>query len=367
MISLRDLTAVQRAALAFGGASVIAAIAVLIAASDLDLTAIRTLRSVHVGGDGNVFETRYNPAALLGFGLVGLTLFGVIGLTFTALAKLLSNVMSGANGAGGASEAVAKAGQKLERELAKVLESIRAHITTNESYAKSLSSAQARLAGLTESEQVRVIVSLLVAENERMRHDSDGLQKRLEDSYKQIQSLRSSLSQAQESVLKDPLTGTGNRRQFDITMVKAISDCEQNGAALSLIMCDIDHFKRVNDAFGHQVGDELIKMFARVIEGSTRETDTVIRYGGEEFAIILPMTDQDAARSIAERIRRQFESKRLTIRETNQKIGQLTASFGVAQYRSGDEVESLVQRADAKLYDAKSSGRNRVAAFGQSD
>lgn len=367
MISLRDLTTVQRAALALGGAAVIAALAVLIAASDFDLTAIRTLRSVQIGADGRVLDTTYNPAALLGLALIGLTLLGVIGLTFAALAKLLSGTLS-QSGAGGTSrEAVAKAGQKLERELAKVLENIRAHITTNESYAKSLANAQSRLAGLPESEQVRVIVSLLVAENERMRNASDTLGKRLEDSYKQIQSLRASLSQAQESVLKDPLTGAGNRRQFDVTMEKAISACAQNSTALSLIMCDIDHFKRVNDAYGHQVGDELIKMFARVIEAGVRETDTVIRYGGEEFAIILPMTDQDAARSIAERIRRQFESKRLTIRETNQKIGQLTASFGVAQYRAGDGVDSLVQRADTKLYDAKSSGRNRVAAFGQND
>lgn len=367
MISLRDLTTVQRAALAFGGASVVAALAVLIASSDFDLTAIRTLRSVHIGGDGSVLDTNYNPAALFGLALIGLTLLGIVGLTFAGLAKLLSGALPGSNGGLGSREVVAKAGHKLERELAKVLESIRAHIATNESYAKSLANAQSRLAGLPESEQVRVIVSLLVAENERMRNDSDSLNKRLEDSYKQIQSLRSSLTQAQESVLKDPLTGAGNRRQFDVTMEKAINDCEQKATTLSLIMCDIDHFKRVNDAFGHQVGDELIKMFARVIEGSIRETDTLIRYGGEEFAIILPLTDQDAARSIAERIRRQFESKRLTIRETNQKVGQLTASFGVAQYRSGDEVDSLVQRADAKLYDAKSSGRNRVAAYGQSD
>jgi diguanylate cyclase len=79
------------------------------------------------------------------------------------------------------------------------------------------------------------------------------------------------------------------------------------------------------------------------------------------------MAELDAAKSIAERIRRQFESKKLTIRETNQKIGQLTASFGVAQFRQGDDAEMLVQRADSKLYDAKSAGRNRVAAFGSND
>jgi diguanylate cyclase len=210
-------------------------------------------------------------------------------------------------------------------------------------------------------------VSLLVAENERMRQDSTTLQSKLEASHKQIESLRASLTQAEAVVLKDPLTGTGNRRCFDITIEKAILESKQKKTPLSLVMCDIDHFKRVNDAFGHQVGDEIIKMFARVIEAGVREEDTVIRYGGEEFAIILPMTDQDAAKTIAERVRKQFESKKLTIRETNQKIGQLTASFGVAQYRVGDDSETLVQRADAKLYDAKSAGRNRVAAFGKSD
>jgi diguanylate cyclase len=212
-----------------------------------------------------------------------------------------------------------------------------------------------------------VIVSLLVAENERMRQDSTELKSKLEDSRKQIEALRSSLSEAEEVVLKDPLTGVGNRRCFDVTMEKAILDCKQKKSSLSLVMCDIDHFKRVNDAFGHQVGDEIIRVFSRVIEAGVREGDTVIRYGGEEFAIFLPMAELDAAKSIAERIRRQFESKKLTIRETNQKIGQLTASFGVAQFRQGDDAEMLVQRADSKLYDAKSAGRNRVAAFGSND
>lgn len=362
MISFRDLTVAQRSVLAVGGITVLAALVILVSVSDFDLSPLRTLRSIRVG-EGAVLETRYNPIAILGLGVVVAVILGALALAFNALKPRLSNIAGGASGLG--SDAVAKAGQKLERELSKVLGLIRAHITTNESYAKSLANAQARLAGLSEAEQVRVIVSLLVAENERMRSDSGELKKKLEDSQKLIEGLRSSLSQAEEFGLKDPLTGTGNRRCFDQKITKAIAECEQNKKPLSLIMCDIDHFKRVNDAFGHQVGDEIIKMFARVIETGVRENDTVIRYGGEEFAIILPMTEQEAAKGIAERIRRQFEGKKLTIRETSQKVGQLTASFGVAQYRPGDDVDMLVQRADAKLYDAKSQGRNRVATFGQ--
>ncbi len=139
-------------------------------------------------------------------------------------------------------ERAVKASRQLDAELARVLELIRAHVTTNDSYAKSLATAQTRLSGLTEAEQVRVIVSLLVAENERMRRDSTELVKKLEDARKQVQTLRSSLNEAQEFSLQDPLTGVGNRRAFDSTMGRAIVECTQNKTPLSLIICDIDHF-----------------------------------------------------------------------------------------------------------------------------
>lgn len=362
MISLGDLTGTQRTLLVAGVTAVATALLMLLGASDFDLTPLRTIQEMSHDGSGAVVATRYNPFAILGIAAIGSTVLAALGLVALGFVYALSNIFGGAFG--GSSRAVKDASLKLEQELSKVLRHIRAHIATNDAYAKSLANAQNRLAALPEAEQVRVIVSLLVAENERMRNDSSDLKTKLLESQDQIQSLRSSLIEAEEIVLKDPLTGTGNRRQFDVTMERAVAECEQNDTHMTLIMCDIDHFKRVNDAFGHQVGDELIKMFARVIEGSVRETDTVIRYGGEEFAIILPGTDRSAARSIAERIRRQFESKRLTIRETNQKIGQLTASFGVAQYHLGDDVSTLVQRADTKLYEAKSAGRNCVSVHG---
>lgn len=368
MISFNDLSPLQQGLLAAGAVFFGVALGALLAASDLDLTALRTLRAVHVTSGGTVIETQYNPFAVLGLAVLGTAVVGAVALLVAWVAPTLAKVgtASAAGVAGLSGEIIDKAGLKLDQELAKVLALIRTHITTNDSYAKSLASAQSRLADLPEAEQVRVIVSLLVAENERMRRDSQELKTKLETSRRQVAALRSSLSQAEEVGLKDPLTGVGNRRRFDVVMGKAIADSAEGKSPLSLIMCDIDHFKRVNDAFGHQVGDEIIKMFSRIVEGSVREGDTVIRYGGEEFAIILPETEQSAAVAIAERIRRQFETKRLTIRETSQKIGQMTASFGVAEYREGDDIEMLVQRADAKLYDAKAAGRNRVAAFGQS-
>ena len=147
-------------------------------------------------------------------------------------------------------------------------------------------------------------------------------------------------------------------------MQKAVEDSNAHDTPLSLIMCDIDHFKRVNDMFGHHVGDEIIRALAGVIEASVRETDTVARYGGEEFAIILPGTKQQGAKETAERIRLKFGAKQFSIRDTKQKIGQVTASFGVAEYRPGDDVQTFVQKADAMLYEAKARGRDRVADFG---
>lgn len=365
MISFRDLTRSQQGLLAVGAGVFGAALVALLLVSDFDLTPIRTLRAIHVGGGGSVISTQYNPLGILGISVLGVVVVAAFALFVAWLIPRLTGLSAAISG-GMTSDKVAKTGQRLDRELSKVLELIRGHITTNDSYARSLANAQSRLTALSEGEQVRVIVSLLVAENERMRRDSSNLKVKLEESKRQIDTLRSNLIEAEEVVLRDPLTGVGNRRCFDITMEKAIADAQEAGTPLSLVMCDIDHFKRVNDAFGHQVGDEIIKMFSRVIETSVREGDTVIRYGGEEFAIILPKAGQAAAKAIAEWIRHQFESKKLTIRETNQRIGQMTASFGVAEYRPGDDTENLVQRADAKLYDAKSAGRNRVSAYGES-
>jgi diguanylate cyclase len=183
---------------------------------------------------------------------------------------------------------------------------------------------------------------------------------KIEAAAREIEALQSSLRGAEEATRMDPLTGVGNRRLFDTAMTKAVDDSHAKQAPLSLVMCDIDHFKRVNDMFGHHVGDEVIKVLVSVIMANVRETDSVARYGGEEFAIILPGTKLLDAEEVAERIRRKFAAKRFSVRNTTQKIGQVTASFGVAEHRPGDDVLTFLHRADAKLYEAKARGRDRV-------
>lgn len=344
------------AAVTFCGVGVL--LLALLAFSGVDLAPLLILRTVTESG-ARVVETRYNPLGLLVFGVLAVAVCGGAAL----LARFVSPLIG--QGQHASAEQIASASKTLGRELASVLAIIRQSLVNKEAYARSLADAQARLGRLAEAEQVRVIVSLLIAENERLRLASADDQRKIEASAREIEALQASLRGAEEATLKDPLTGIGNRRLFDTAMQKAVDNSNANRTPLSLIMCDIDHFKRVNDMFGHHVGDEIIKALAGVIEASVRETDSVARYGGEEFAIILPGTKQQGATDTAERIRLKFGAKQFSIRDTKQKIGQVTASFGVAEHRPGDDVQTFVQRADAMLYEAKARGRDRVADFGE--
>ncbi|OPX92841.1 MAG: Response regulator PleD [Pelotomaculum sp. PtaB.Bin104] len=150
----------------------------------------------------------------------------------------------------------------------------------------------------------------------------------------------------------DPLTGVANRRQLDKYLAQVLGKT----MPLSLVMLDIDHFKRVNDTWGHQVGDEVLQHFARTMQKAVRPGDLVARYGGEEFTIICCATLDNAA-IVAERVRQAVES---TPANTSAGEVRITSSQGVAEYRAGDTAVKLKERADAALYEAKETGRNRV-------
>ena len=125
-------------------------------------------------------------------------------------------------------------------------------------------------------------------------------------------------------------------------------------------MIDIDHFKRFNDAFGHQVGDEVLRLVARVINDSVVQAHTTARYGGEEFAVILPETGLGAAEQVAECIRNKMAKRRIIKRSSGTNLGSVTVSAGAAELRAGEASDGLLERADAALYRAKQQGRNRV-------
>ncbi|MDI6750208.1 MAG: diguanylate cyclase [Rhodocyclaceae bacterium] len=170
--------------------------------------------------------------------------------------------------------------------------------------------------------------------------------------------LRRQMETAELLARTDALTGLANRRAFDEVAQQEIQRAQRYGTPLTLVLADLDHFKAINDSHGHDVGDCVLQDFARILAGSVRNVDLVGRWGGEEFAILMPGTDLAEATQAAERMRRQVEQAQLCIEETTCRY---TASFGVAAFRADmPTLASLLGRADMALYRAKRLGRNRV-------
>lgn len=162
-------------------------------------------------------------------------------------------------------------------------------------------------------------------------------------------------AQLQADVLKDVLTGLANRRAFEFELNRKIVEWERQRTPVALLLMDIDHFKMVNDRFGHQAGDAVLRAVADIIRESIRKMDLACRIGGEEFAVILPMTRACESNQLAERMRRAVEAAFI---QTTEATIRLTASFGIANAMKGDDASLLIRRADTALYAGKQRGRN---------
>lgn len=167
---------------------------------------------------------------------------------------------------------------------------------------------------------------------------------------------------------RDELTGLGNRRAFEIQGEQWLADCLRQDRPLSLLAVDLDHFKQLNDRFGHTVGDEVLREVARTLRESTRQSDLCVRMGGEEFLVVLPGADLRAGMDCAERIRQAIGGVRVDARGEEDAavdsdgVAAVTASIGVAALGRHTTLQSLYQTADEALYAAKTSGRDRVLA-----
>jgi diguanylate cyclase (GGDEF)-like protein len=167
----------------------------------------------------------------------------------------------------------------------------------------------------------------------------------------------------ERAIQTDGLTGIANRRTFDRALERAIRQAHRTKEPLSLLLLDLDHFKALNDTAGHQAGDEVLRRFAGILAQAARRPDDVAaRYGGEEFALIFPGMSADETEAVVDTVREQIASRILKRRSTNEDLGEVTISAGVAQLRSGEIMAALIERADAALYASKRAGRNRVTS-----
>jgi diguanylate cyclase len=204
------------------------------------------------------------------------------------------------------------------------------------------------------------LIESLVHELAKATNRASALEANMAETSTELDKIRDSLEQAEERSKTDTLTGLANRRALDdffrIAQIRAM----ESGEPLSALLFDIDHFKKFNDTYGHQVGDQVIKLVANVLREHVRENDLAARYGGEELIAVLPGVDLGGCRQIAERIRTAIAERRIRRRTTGEEISSITISVGVAEFRLGEPADSLIDRCDRALYLAKRRGRNCV-------
>jgi diguanylate cyclase len=205
----------------------------------------------------------------------------------------------------------------------------------------------------------KALVAQLMNELGRAATRATRLEAGFAEKTRELDVIRASLSKSEERARTDTLTGLANRRALDEFLRKAQTTADW-GEPLSVLMLDIDHFKTFNDSFGHGVGDQVLRLMAKVLREKVREQDLSARYGGEELIAVLPDADLAACAGIAERIRHAIAECRITRRSTGEVLPHISVSIGVAQYRTGEAITDLIERCDRALYLAKNSGRNRV-------
>ena len=227
-----------------------------------------------------------------------------------------------------------------------------------ENFAGYLKSGSADAAG----DQFQLVVKAILGETRRMAEHNKTLEAQVTASSQQMADLKRDLDSAKQEAKTDGLTGLHNRRSFDAELRRVADASAASQMPMSIMLLDIDHFKLVNDTLGHSVGDQVLKLVARIITECVKGQDIPARYGGEEFAVILPRTGLKDALTLADHIRTTVAGRAMINRNTDEKLGRVTLSAGVATLQPGETLACLIERADEGLYMAKRSGRNRVIA-----
>ena len=257
--------------------------------------------------------------------------------------------------------AVGNATQLVEQTIGSVAQTLDGAKDDIASYGGSLSSFSAAVANQPTAE-LRECAKSMLAETKRMVEKNASLHERFSAAANEIQRLQTDLEEVRRDALTDDLTGLANRRAFDLALKQQTVHSTETGEPFCLLLLDIDHFKRFNDTYGHQLGDGVLRLVGRTLHESVKGRDRPARYGGEEFAIILRPAALAGAMALADQVRLAIAEKRVVRRATAEGLGRITVSIGCAQYRPGEPPRDLIRRADLALYAAKHGGRNCVMA-----
>ncbi|WP_281546292.1 GGDEF domain-containing protein [Grimontia sp. SpTr1] len=210
---------------------------------------------------------------------------------------------------------------------------------------------------LSMEETVAMVRKAVKGSNE-LRQSTNFFKNQLAEAQKEISRLKETLQQANEDALHDALTSLYNRRAFDTELDSLAASPPPKG--FCLLLCDLDHFKSFNDTYGHLMGDQVLKLTAKRLSDYCRDGINAYRYGGEEFALLVPNRALSGGCRVAETIRATIDKLAIKDKKTGKKLDNISVSIGVAEYEKGESIRNLISRADAQLYEAKNLGRNRV-------
>lgn len=262
------------------------------------------------------------------------------------------------------SKVVETAGCQIQKTISEVSEAVAEANEWTEGYNKTLRKTKDGLMQEKTREEINDMLGEVMGETSNMLEKNAHMENLLRQSTQVMEDMQRDLEIARKEAVTDSLTGLSNRKSFDLE-IKRIENSVAEGelSTFSLLMLDIDHFKSFNDGFGHQVGDQVLKLVAKTLKEGVKGRDIACRYGGEEFSIILPDTALNGGSHLAEHLRKEVANKDIINRATGERIAKITISIGVAEYNTGEKIDLLISRADEALYIAKDAGRNKVASL----
>ncbi|MCX4188550.1 GGDEF domain-containing protein [Methylophaga sp. OBS4] len=260
----------------------------------------------------------------------------------------------------GMPERLDKTNNGLKLVVDNTLENINRAEATASHCTSGLTNSQSLLESCNDVQQLKSLVSEILSNTQKLTSTSSELKQELVRSTEEITKLRRELEAVKETARTDGLTGLLNRGAFNRELQLL---CNENDITMSLALFDIDHFKRINDTFGHLLGDKVLQYFAAILNGHRDDIHIAARFGGEEMAMIFVHSSEQETFRLAESIRQEFASSRLKKKGSNESIGQVTVSAGISTLQAGDTPQTLVDRADQALYKSKADGRNRTNFF----